>query len=179
MAFSAMTMQSPSVLHLRNSHPCISLPRDSFSPRFLTLKLNRRKPFSIRSTSIPGASPFPWFLCIYLKLIRIPFTFIYLKVTYVLDILFHIQRVQLMSQSDWNFFFPSFRYLAWNLMFVPQIYDGFQVCICSVELILFSGDSYSIPSYNFHIVSVKFHCFESLPHLMLWYVNILIYYCVW
>ncbi|KAF3440477.1 hypothetical protein FNV43_RR18761 [Rhamnella rubrinervis] len=55
MAFSAMTMQCPSVLRLPDKQPCSPLPQHSFSLRFSPLKFNRRKPFSIRSTLTPTA----------------------------------------------------------------------------------------------------------------------------
>ncbi|XP_015891043.3 iron-sulfur assembly protein IscA, chloroplastic [Ziziphus jujuba] len=55
MAFSAITMHCPSVLRLPNNQPSNSLPQNSFSLRFSPLKLNRRKPISIRSTSVPAA----------------------------------------------------------------------------------------------------------------------------
>lgn len=54
MAFSAITPYSPQLLRLPKASSPISFAPNSVSLRFSRPNFDRRKPFSIRSVSVPG-----------------------------------------------------------------------------------------------------------------------------
>ncbi|CAN6542312.1 unnamed protein product [Malus baccata var. baccata] len=56
MALSAITTHCPSLVHLPANAPSTSLPPTSVSFRFSSISLSRRKPISIRSTSISDSA---------------------------------------------------------------------------------------------------------------------------